>query len=1303
MREGALLNDWYERFGIRDQDLATVPEIFPYMLDSEADPPADDVVAHIVLASALTEQESGLTLPEAFRLYLEQGELEAARRVLELIQGRDEDNAGEALDGPALAGLREELDRQRSILQLTYQRRMAEWLQWDPQLAPLGLLSRLDRERIENLVEEAERLYQRTRFGPALAVLDELLKLVEPLVEEARAQITDRLQNLQLRMKQPECPAPAAGAYFCNLIEEYLHNNDLRLAREYLDRAELAVEGRYEPDPLDVDLAPYRDPGPFPAVDLKAVNDWIQGRQPQVVNHSEWDTFLQKWALPSLPEAARSARDDELGAVVEAIHALLQTRDSKVVIKSRKSISSPWRIFFRNFVASLGVPANYVTEPIQALKGANEELFGTTELRQISCMGSFLDTEFLQQRLLLVACRDPLNPQHPFPSLAQHLRTNNLTDRVGVVFTPYRVPPLRIRAFLATAPRCAVLDEGAILKILMAPTAEARKSRFVAHVASQLEPQVVNPFRPHGPVHSTMFFGRQSELDQLLSPAGPAILYGGRRLGKSSILGALSRRFEAINKQERVAVYLPVTNAGTNPGTIQFMLQELWDALLRRLRDMQHLRLNPAVLDPGDLTPAEFRQRLARVLDDNPRLHLLLLLDEADALVEALTFPERFGQGSPRDLEEARLGTELRDLVQRYGGRLQVILAGFQQIYRAATHPKSPFFNFRGAEPLPIGTLSTQDAYNLVVRSLSLLGLQFPNRVPIDLILLYTSCHPSLLQAFCEQLFYRARKKRRNLIDTNDVDAVFRDRSFRRQMFDVIHMNVEDDPRNSRERRLMRMVLYAWLHQEGSLSDLGQRLVVYPDEIYQRLCAMLGEQATKSVLRVADVAEYLNDLKVLGVLQRTRDDGYFLVNPHFPDLLRQFRDTNLQEEIERIWLNLHEPVQRVRSRVARQKDPGGWTLAPITAEDEDRIDEAVKRGVVCILGSSRMGKTLVLDWLQRRMSTTQANSARVIRLEWQDLTLQKAMRKLARKLGVSAKPEAITERLVTLAEQATTEDPVWLILEDVDQAASSDEWRRWEHEGVLAPITDALNTLANRGQGGRIWAMMTGSVGLARTWHCWPEYMDTHAVPIYLRRFQPENRDEREAWVQANLEDVAFSESAREMLWQRTMGDPRLLEGFVVWARPLIKERKSLTETHVRNYLDLLNPDTPALWPEPVRKALAEMPVRLRAGVALAYAWEEHWNQDSGAGIVQGELELAWNDEAERARLLSWLSDEHRAVLESLTAEELAVDLRVLAALDELKEEPAHRPVAGPNIVLARVRPGDPWAMLVCGYQEARR
>lgn len=184
---------------------------------------------------------------------------------------------------------------------------------------------------------------------------------------------------------------------------------------------------------------------------------------------------------------------------------------------------------------------------------------------------------------------------------------------------------------------------------------------------------------------------------------------------------------------------------------------------------------------------------------------------------------------------------------------------------------------------------------------------------------------------------------------------------------------------------------------------------------------------------------------------------------------------------------------------------------------------------------------------------------------------------------------------------------------------------------------------------------------------------------------------------------MAFPEPARQLLWQQSMGDPRLLEGFVVWSRPTVVQGGSLTEAAVRNYLEHLEPDTPGLWPEPVRQALSETSPRMRACVALAYAWEEHWNQGNGAGVLRGELELAWHDPTEQGRMLSWLTEEHRSVLRGLTAEELALDLRVLASLDELKAEQVRRSEGMTEEVLAKVRPNDPWATLVCRYQEARR
>lgn len=1295
VKDQALFDEWYQRFSPPHEVLASLADIFPHALDDSGGPPKDDLVAWAVLKAA-SQQPGKPPFDLLFAQYLQLGELEAARRVMELMQETG------ATPGQQLLALREEWENRRLASQKEYQLNKSRCQEMEPQFSALNLLDRSTQRQLDVLKEEAERLYERHRLGPAGECLRKALQIFEPRLEAARAVLTEQVENLRTSIAAGHCQAPAAGEHFIRLVDEYLQNNDIRLAGEYLEKAILASKGQIEPETRDMALESYHDPGEMPNIDLQAIVAWLSGKAPQIVDAQTWDTFKRDWALPQLRETAAGLNGDsdehsagELGAVVEAIRMLLQIRESKVVSTQTRT-KTPWRLFFRNFFASLGVPANFVAETVQPLKGANEELFGWTEVRRISCPGSFLDTDFLRQPLLVLASRDPMNPQHQFASLVSHIKANQMVDRVGVVMTPHRLTQQRMKSFVAQAPRVAVLDEAAILKILLAPTPEARMSRFVAQVAGQLAPEVTNPFRPQGPVHSTMFFGRQRELSELLAPAGPAIVYGGRRLGKSSVLQATARRFED-GGSDRVAVYLPVTNAGMGSGTIQAMLNSLWDQIFQRVRAKDGVRIPPPVLNSmGGMSPVEFRARLSKVLDDNRRLQILILLDEADALVEALTFPERFGSASERDKQEASTGGELKDLVQKYQGRVHMILAGFQHIYRAATHPRSPFFNFRGKEPLAIGVLSETDAYQLITRSLTLLGLQFQGRRPIDLIRLYTGRHPSLLQAFCEQLLYRVRRANRRVIDSADVDAVFQDRDFRRQMFEVIHMNVEDDPRNSRERRLMRMVLYAWLHSEGSPTDLGQRQVVYPDEIYNRLTAMLGADACKSVMRLADTDEYLHDLHVLGVVQRTTDNGYFLVNPNLPVLLRQFRDTDLRDEIDRIWLQLQEPTtSHQRSRVQRSKDPDGWTLAPITQVDEGRIDESIKRRVVCLMGSSHMGKSLVVDWLRRRMASSHP-SPDPVRIYAKGNAVEKVVRKLARAVEATEDPVAIGRRLVHLAERARPDQPQLVVIEDVDQAAMAEAWRRWRGDGLLAALTNALRDLEQRDMAGKLWIVVSGGLELARAWRRWPEYMEAHAAPIFLRRFNVQDRSERQAWIEANLEDRALSESARDVLWGDTQADPRLLEGFLVWSRSLAENETTVTEARVREYLSLLKPGSRKHWPAPVRNAVADVPSRVRALVAFARAWEEHFRS---ADIPRSMLGLLWSDEGERGRLLERLSGPMQTDLQNLTLDEVVQYLQALVDLDELARTKIRhaREEAEPGIAVARA--GDIWSELIAEGQ----
>ena len=224
----------------------------------------------------------------------------------------------------------------------------------------------------------------------------------------------------------------------------------------------------------------------------------------------------------------------------------------------------------------------------------------------------------------------------------------------------------------------ALLDERDLLRIIFcSDRPEVRAMHFAHSVVTQWPAEFSSPFKEQGEVASSMFVGREEALRNLLDPQGPTILYGGRKLGKSSIFKQLKRTFEAqaTRSGHNIAIYFNAVNVVDEVGLEKRLLPQI-------LKDL-HSSLLPVIQrDGGDALSIphfsarcdsdEFAGQIRRFMRDAPDFRLLLLVDEADSLLQLLDRPN-----DPRLSAAQRFGWTLRGLVQEHPGRLNSSVCGF--------------------------------------------------------------------------------------------------------------------------------------------------------------------------------------------------------------------------------------------------------------------------------------------------------------------------------------------------------------------------------------------------------------------------------------------------------------------------------------------------------------------------------------------------------------------------------------------------------------------------------------------------
>jgi hypothetical protein len=264
----------------------------------------------------------------------------------------------------------------------------------------------------------------------------------------------------------------------------------------------------------------------------------------------------------------------------------------------------------------------------------------------------------------------------------------------------------------------------------------------LAYLICQLEPrrttfaEITLPFTAMSPYRDTpgdvaqeMFYGRTEEMAAVLDLSGSSIVYGGRQLGKSALLRAAERRF-GTDKSARASVLTSIFTIGADGHP-----ERLWTTLWPKLAAAPHRVVDRPLPPEGDVAEAVYNGILAW-LNANPERALLILLDEADAFLDADSAGNAFTNVD-----------WCRRIHEDSGRRAKFVFAGLHRTARFESLVNQPLSHF--GPPVLVGPLKPQHAYDLVTRPLAALGFRFADLTAIPArILALTNNMPALLQLF---------------------------------------------------------------------------------------------------------------------------------------------------------------------------------------------------------------------------------------------------------------------------------------------------------------------------------------------------------------------------------------------------------------------------------------------------------------------------------------------------------------------------------------------------------------------------
>lgn len=446
-----------------------------------------------------------------------------------------------------------------------------------------------------------------------------------------------------------------------------------------------------------------------------------------------------------------------------------------------------------------------------------------------------------------------------------------------------------------------------------------------------------------------LFFGRKKEMHSVASmeASGASFLYGGRRLGKTSLLREVASRHHDASKG-RVVLWLDLRpfgfEGGVEPG-------QIWRHLSRALAPY-------GVMDKQVASADTFRERVIAWLDPSDQWtekRILLLLDEADAWLEA----------EARSREVNLKG--LQELQEKTNRRFKVVFAGLRNVSRRARSlgtENTPVAQF--GQHVCIGPLFADGewkaARDLIVEPFAAMGCIFESRLLPMQICGNAGFYPNLVQVICRRLQAMIRDhmdKVPFMITREHVKRVLRDGQVALDIQNAFAYTVNVD---ARYKALANIVL----HYEYELRNpkrKGPALLLTGDFLRHE-----GQRWWPAGLpKDRETFEsMLLEMKDMGILT-TRESGehraeYRLRSRHLSTML------GTADQVDDYLLELHlkSPEPDYDPASSRFHPEEGRPVSPFTAAHAAKM---MKKGAVTVvLGARVAGRDLVAKDIEGRVN-----------------------------------------------------------------------------------------------------------------------------------------------------------------------------------------------------------------------------------------------------------------------------------------------------------------------------------------------
>ncbi len=352
-------------------------------------------------------------------------------------------------------------------------------------------------------------------------------------------------------------------------------------------------------------------------------------------------------------------------------------------------------------------------------------------------------------------------------------------------------------------------------------------------------PYTGNQMQPAPP---EMRYGRENDIKALTTMRnGAAMIFGGRQLGKTTLLNETQRRFHKPDQRHHAYLFQidgDLDRADLSGNELEKHRKLVWGKIYSAAVSSRLLKASYG-LDTSAMVGA---------------LHDYFLKENADALMVCLDeIDPILGLDAANGF---RIFRELSGLVNNSNGRFKVIIAGLENVRRFADAPNYPLHQLGSA--IQVSIMSPAEALQLIREPLGHLGYEFESPLLMNRILVETNRHPGLIHIFCHELIQTlsARHSRRVgsvVITADDIEQIRKDPGIRQLICDRFDITLNLDLR-------YKLIAYSLISQStNSFSPSRAKSIV------QEWAPQIFEPMTE-----AQFEAFLDELCGLGVLQYMR-------------------------------------------------------------------------------------------------------------------------------------------------------------------------------------------------------------------------------------------------------------------------------------------------------------------------------------------------------------------------------------------------------------------------------------------------